>query len=84
LRCGVLPLTNLRPGEFVFFSCYAAVGLMPPVSSFLLTLLEFYEIQLQHLWPHSFVLVAIFIHFCEIFVEVWPSVPLFWLFHVLC
>jgi hypothetical protein len=49
LWCGVLLLTNLWPGEFVFFSSYAAVDLMPPVSSFLLMLLEFYEIQLQHL-----------------------------------
>jgi hypothetical protein len=34
--------------------------------------------------PHSFILVAIFIHFCEMFVGVWPSVPLFRLLHVLC
>jgi hypothetical protein len=42
---------------FVFFSCYATSSLVPLVSSFLLTLLEFYEFQLQHLSPHSFVLV---------------------------
>jgi hypothetical protein len=46
-------------------------------------LLEFYELQLQHLLPHPFVLVAIFINFCEMFIRVWPSVPLFQLFHVL-
>jgi hypothetical protein len=50
---------------------------MSPVSSFLPTLLEFYEIQLQHLSPHSFILVAIFVHFCEMFVGVQPSIPLF-------
>jgi hypothetical protein len=83
LRCGTLPLVNLRPGEFIFFSCCAMVGLVPPVSSFLLMLLEFYELQLQHLSPHPFVLVVIFINFCEMFVRVWPSVPLFWMFHVL-
>jgi hypothetical protein len=43
---------------FVFFSCYATSSLVPLVSSFLLTLLEFYEFQLQHLSPHSFVLVG--------------------------
>jgi hypothetical protein len=56
---------------------------MPPVSSFLLMLLEFYGLQLQHLSPHSFILVAIFIHFCEMFIGVRPSIPLFRLFHVL-
>jgi hypothetical protein len=46
LRCIILLLTNLQSGEFIFFSCYATAGLVPPVSSFLLTLLEFYRIQL--------------------------------------
>jgi hypothetical protein len=46
-------------------------------------LLEFYGIQLQHLSPHSFIMVAIFVHFCEMFVGVRLSAPLFWLFHVL-
>jgi hypothetical protein len=83
LQCSIPRLANLRPGEFVFFSCYDAAGLMLPVSSFLLTLLEFYGIQLQHLSPHSFIMVAIFVHFCEMFVGVRLSAPLFWLFHVL-
>jgi hypothetical protein len=46
MRHGTLPLTNLRLGKFVYFSCYAKAGLMPPVSSFLFTLLEFYGLQL--------------------------------------
>jgi hypothetical protein len=49
---------------------------MPQVSSFLLTLLEFYELQLQHLSLYS-VLVVIFIHFCEIFISVRPRFPSF-------
>jgi hypothetical protein len=64
-------------GEFVFFCCFSTAGLMLPVSSFLLTPLEFYGIQLQHLSLHSFVLVVIFIHFCEMFVIMQSSVPLF-------
>jgi hypothetical protein len=84
LCCDVLPLANLLPREFVFFTYYIAARLVPPVSSFLLTLLEFYRIQLQHLSPHSYVLVAVFVHFCEMFVGAWPPVPLFRLFHVLC
>jgi hypothetical protein len=46
-------------------------------------LLEFYGLQLQHLSPHSLILVVIFTHFCEMFIFVWPSVSLFQLFHVL-
>jgi hypothetical protein len=38
-------------------------------------LLEFY--RLQHLSPNSITLVAIFVHLCEMFVGVWPSVRLF-------
>jgi hypothetical protein len=81
--CGTLPLVNLWPGEFVFFSYYAAARLVLPVSPLLLMLLEFYGLQLQHLSPHSFALVVIFIHFCEMFISVQPLVPLFRLFHVL-
>jgi hypothetical protein len=83
MRRGTLPLVNLQPEEFVYFSCYAAVGLVPPVSSFLFTLLEFYGLQLQHLSLHSLILVAIFVHFCEMFVCVRPSVTLFRTFHML-
>jgi hypothetical protein len=81
LRCRLA----LQPSaeEFIFFASYAAAGLMPSVSSFLLTLLEFYGLQLQHLSPHSFVLVVIFVHFYEMFISVQPSIPLFRLFHVL-
>jgi hypothetical protein len=78
-----LPLINLQLREFVFFTCYATAGLLPLVSSFLFTLLEFYGLELQHLWPHSHILVAIFIHFYKMFVWLRPSVSLFWLFHVL-
>jgi hypothetical protein len=40
-------------------------------------LLELYELLLQHLSLHSLVLVAIFIHFCEMFVCMRPLVTLF-------
>jgi hypothetical protein len=50
---------------------------MPLLSSFFLTLLEYYGLQLQHLSPNSITLVAILVHFCKMFVGVWPSVRLF-------
>jgi hypothetical protein len=39
---GVAPPSNLQLREFIFFACYAAAGLVLPVPSFLLTMLEFY------------------------------------------
>jgi hypothetical protein len=61
MRCGMLSLAH--PGDFVYFSSYAMAGLVPPLSSFFLVLLEHYGLQLQHLSPHSITLVAIFAHF---------------------
>jgi hypothetical protein len=56
---------------------------VPPVSPFFLMLLEFYGLQLQHLSPNSITLVAIFVHLCEMFVGVRPSVRLFRRFFVM-
>jgi hypothetical protein len=73
----------MRSGDFVFFTAYALVGLVPPLSSFFLTLLEYYGLQLQHLSSNSIALVAIFIHLCEMYVGVRPSMRLFRRFFVL-
>jgi hypothetical protein len=80
MRCGMLSLTH--PGDFVYFSSYVLAGLMSPLSSFFLMLLEHYGLQLQHL-SYSITLVVIFVHFCEMLVGVRPSMRLFWHFHVL-
>jgi hypothetical protein len=82
LKHRAAPLANMRPGDFVFFTVYTLAGLVPPLSSFFLTLLEYYWLQLQHLSPNSIALVVIFIHLCEMFLGVWPSVQLFWRFFV--
>jgi hypothetical protein len=65
-------LASMRPGDFIFFTAYALVGLVPPLSSFFLMLLEYYGFQLQHLSPNSIALVAIFVHICEMYVGVRP------------
>jgi hypothetical protein len=72
---------ELPPSRFKTTSALA--GLVPPLSSFLLTLLEYYGLQLQHLSPNSIALVAIFVHLCEMYVGVRPSVRLFRRFFVL-
>jgi hypothetical protein len=83
VKSGAASLANMRPGDFVFFTTYTLVGLLPPLSSFFLTLLEYCGLQLQHLSPSSIALVAIFVHLCEMYVGVRPSVWLFWCFFVL-
>jgi hypothetical protein len=82
VKMGAASLANMRPGDFVFFAAYALAGLVPPLS-FFLTLLEYYGLQLQHLSPNSIALVAIFVHLCEMYVGVRPSVRLFRRFFVL-
>jgi hypothetical protein len=82
VQCGAIPLRDLRPGEFIFFTSYALSALVLPFSSFF-TLLETYGLQLHHLSPHSITLVVIFIHLCEMYVGMRPSMRLFWLFHML-
>jgi hypothetical protein len=39
LKNGATSLANMRSGDFVFFAAYAPAGLVPPLSSFFLTLL---------------------------------------------
>jgi hypothetical protein len=82
--CGIASLTGVRPCEFLYFSAYAFTGLVLPFSSFFFTRLETYDIQLQHLTLHSITLVAVFVHLCEMYVCVRPSMHLLSLFHVLC
>jgi hypothetical protein len=82
LKNGAASLANMRLGDFVFFAAYALAGLVPPLSSFFLTLLEYYRLQLQHLFPNSIALVAIFVHLYEMYVGVWPSTRLFRCFFV--
>jgi hypothetical protein len=77
VRRGSSSLADLDAGEFVLFTSYASCGLVPPVSAFLLLLLEEYGLQLQHLTPHSILLVAVFVHFMEMFVGVSPCVSVF-------
>jgi hypothetical protein len=58
-------------------------GLELPISPFFLMLLEEFELQLQHLTPHSILQAAIFVHLCEMFVGVAPCTSLFCHFFVL-
>jgi hypothetical protein len=65
VQCGIISLTDLACSEIVLFSSYALAGFTLLASSFFLTLLENYGLQLHHLTPDVIALVAIFTHFCE-------------------
>jgi hypothetical protein len=48
VKSGAASLANMRLGDFVFFVAYILVGLVPPLSSFFLTLLEYYGPLARH------------------------------------
>jgi hypothetical protein len=77
IQAGTTPLGDLAAGEFVLFVSYLFCGLALPISPFFLLLLEEFRLQLQHLTPHSILQVAIFVHFCEMFVGVAACTSLF-------
>jgi hypothetical protein len=83
IQAGTTPLGGLAAGEFVLFVPYLFCGLALPISPFFLLLLEEFGLQLQHLTPHSILQVAIFVHFCEMFVGVAACTSLFRQFFVL-
>jgi hypothetical protein len=83
IRAGKIPLRDLSAGEFVLFISYTMCGLVPPISSFFLLLLEEFGLQLQHLTPHSVLLVAVFAHFMEMFVGICPCTAMFRHFYTL-
>jgi hypothetical protein len=83
IRAGNIPLRDLAVGEFILFNSYAMCGLVPPISSFFLLLLEEFSLQLHHLAPHSILLVAVFAHFMEMFVGVRPCTAIFRHFYAL-
>jgi hypothetical protein len=80
---GAVPLGHLTAGVFVLFTSYISCGLALPISPFFLLLLEEFELQLQHLTPHSILQAAIFVHLCKMFVGVAPCISLFHYFFVL-
>jgi hypothetical protein len=83
IRAGSSSLNDLVAGEFILFNSYITCGLVPPISSFFLLLLEEFSLQLQHLTPHSVLLVAVFAHFMEMFVGVRSCVAIFRHFYAL-
>ena len=70
-------------GYYPIFLHTLYAGLVPPFSSFLMGILEAYQIQLLHLYPNSILILAIFAYLCEAYVGIHPSVDLFRSFYSL-
>jgi hypothetical protein len=83
IHAGAAPLGDLAVGEFVLFVSYISCRLALLISPFFLLLLEEFELQLQHLTPHSILQVVIFVHLCEMFIGVAPCTSFFHHFFVL-
>jgi hypothetical protein len=65
--CCVASLTGVQPSEFIYFPLYALSGHILQFSSFFLTLMEYHNLQPQHVSLHSIMLVAIFMHLYEMY-----------------
>jgi hypothetical protein len=65
-----LPMENVD--EIVSFYYFSEWGLSLPSCSFFWGLLHLYRLELHHVNPNSICHIAIFIHFCEAFIEIEP------------
>ena len=65
-----------RDGERVVFRTHFLHGFSLPVSSFLRSFLEFYNLQPHHLTPNTVVLLSAFVALCEGFLGVLPTLEL--------
>jgi len=72
---------KLEEGEIVLFTPFVERGLGLPASDFFRGLLHYYDIRMNHLNPNSILQLSIFVHLCEAFLRIPPSIRLF---HYFC
>lgn len=70
-------VSELQPGEIVLFVPFIASGLCLPAFEFLHRFLDYFGIVLSHLTPNSILHLSIFVHLCEAFLGIPPSITLF-------
>jgi hypothetical protein len=64
------------PGEILFVS-FICARLCLPSSLFLHRFLRYFDISLNHLTPNAILHLSVFVHFCESFLRILPSISLF-------
>jgi hypothetical protein len=73
----------LQLGDIVLFVSFVCAGLRIPDSPFLHCFLRFFAISLNHLTPNGVLHLSVFVHFCEAFLGILPSITLFrYFFHL--
>ena len=68
---------TLGPSEIVLFVSFIRAGLCLPASAFLHRFLSYFGISLNHLAPNVVLHLSIFVHLCETFLGIPPSLSLF-------
>jgi hypothetical protein len=66
----------VTPGEkdVPFFKCFRLDGMLPALSDFCIVVLEEYGLLYSQLHPQEVLLISIFVHQCEGFIDVPTSV----------
>jgi hypothetical protein len=72
----------LQPSEIVLFVAFVRAGLCLLASPFLHHFLLFFAISLNHLTPNGVLHLFVFVHFCEAFLGILPSITLFHYFFI--
>jgi hypothetical protein len=70
-------IPTLNTNEIVVLSSFFQHRFGLPTYEFLCDLLHHYEIKLDHLDPNSMLQIAVFVHLCEVFLDMPPNFPLF-------
>nr|CAH66347.1 OSIGBa0104J13.7 [Oryza sativa] len=70
-------------GRMVAIEDYILCRFLPPLSEFLLLVLNFYSLSLLHLNPNSIAFLSIFAHLCETYIGVEPFLDLFCFYYEL-
>jgi hypothetical protein len=65
------------PGDIVLFISFVQSGLCLPASAFLHHFLQYFGICLNHLTPNGVLPLSVFVHLCETFLGILPSISLF-------
>jgi hypothetical protein len=68
---------TLYPGEIVLFVSFIRAGLCLLASSFLHRFLQYFGVCLNHLTPNGVLHLLVFVHLCETFLGIPPSIFLF-------
>ena len=67
----------LSPSEIILFVSFIRAGLCLPASAFLHRFLGYFGVSLNHLTPNVVLHLSIFVHLCEAFLGIPPSLSLF-------